>query len=262
VNEKLLPSVVDRRAIIKIGGGAIATAAGLRRGSPALAQDASPVASPAAGVLGHYGVVRIRTLKPEVDTQALVADGRNQLLPLFRTIPGYDLYLLLANDQTRVRATLGVFADKTGADASTEKARDFAAAHADSYVDPTPRVVDGTIAVFDHSGLKSTTTVEGKYGVFRLLTVKPDQDAQTLIADSRVQLLPVVTAIPGYVFYLVLYNDQTRALTAFGVFADKAGADASTARAEDFITAHAKYYVNPSPEVIDGTVAIFDEAAR
>jgi hypothetical protein len=262
VNEKPSPSLVDRRAIVKVGGGALAALAGLRRGAPTLAQEASPVASPAAGVLGHYGVVRIRTLKPGADARALVADGRSQLLPLFRTIPGYDLYLLLANDQTRVRATLGVFADRAGADASIANAKDFAAAHAGSYVDPTPRVVDGTIAVFDDSGLKSTTTVEGEYGVFRLLTVKPDQDVQRLIADSHVQLLPVVTAIPGYVFYLVLYNDQTRALTAFGVFADKAGADASTARAKNFITAHAKYYVEPTPEVVDGTVAIFDEAAR
>ena len=151
MNEQPVPSVVDRRVVIKAGGGALAALAGLRRGAPALAQDPSPVASPDAGELGRYGVVRIRTVKPDQDTQALIADGRSQFLPLVRANPGYALYFVLHNDETRVHATFGVFADKAGADASTEKAKDFIATHAKYFVDPTPQVVDGTIALFDEA---------------------------------------------------------------------------------------------------------------
>jgi hypothetical protein len=261
MGEKTVLSVVDRRVIVKAGGAALAALAGLRGAMPTLAQDASPVASPAAGMLGRYAVARIRTVKPDQDASALIADVRSQFVPIVSAIPGYVLYLNLYNDQTRTQTAFGIFADKAGADASTAKGAAFATAHATYYVNPTPQVVDGSIAVFDGAGMSASTKVEGSYGVFRIRTIKPDQDANALLADIRSQFVPVVSAIKGYVTYMSFYNDQSRIQTSFGIFADKAGADESTAKGAAFATAHATYYVNPTPQVVDGSVVLFNAAA-
>src|SRR5262249_24354548 len=75
----------------------------------------------------------------------------------------------------------------------------------------------------------------GRYVVIRTRTVKPDKNQEDLASITWDQFVPIIEAIPGFVSYTVTYSADTRAWTAISVYTDKAGADASTKAAADFI---------------------------
>ena len=79
-----------------------------------MAQEATPAADqPTAG---RYVVVRIRTLRPEIDPEELIDLIRDGFLPPMRALPGFVSYLAVANPETGDRFSVGVFVDKAGAD--------------------------------------------------------------------------------------------------------------------------------------------------
>jgi hypothetical protein len=98
----------------------------------------------------------------------------------------------------------------------------------------------------------------GRYVVIRTRTVKPDMNYADLVSINRDQFVPIIAAIPGFVAYTVIYSDTTREWTAIGIYTDKAGADASTKAAADFIATSTvnDYWVDPNPVVVDGTIIV------
>jgi hypothetical protein len=98
----------------------------------------------------------------------------------------------------------------------------------------------------------------GQYVVIRTRTVKPEKNYEDLIAINTDEFLPIISAIDGFVAYTVIYSDETRAWTAISVYTDKAGADASTKAAADFITSSTinDYWVDPTPVVVDGLIIV------
>ena len=78
-------SETTRRVALKLAGGtALLAFAGAGSGRAALAQEASPVASPAGGngLNGKYVVIRIRTVKPDRSADELMALIRDEFVPL------------------------------------------------------------------------------------------------------------------------------------------------------------------------------------
>src|SRR5262245_58422275 len=78
------------------------------------------------------------------------------------------------------------------------------------------------------------TTKEGAYAVFRTRVVLPDKSIDDLTAAIREGLVPIIMQIPGYIDYYIVQNFDTRQRTGVAIFADKAGADESTAKAGEF----------------------------
>ena len=97
---------------------------------------------------------------------------------------------------------------------------------------------------------------EGSYSVLRLRKVKEDKSAEELVALVHKEFVPLVETVPGFVSYFIVYNPDTRDWVAVGIFADKAGADESTARAAEWGQGGASDYVEGDPTVVEGGVVV------
>ena len=116
--------------------------------------------------------------------------------------------------------------------------------------------------VLAQSATPDAEGIEGSYTVIRLRKVKPDKSAEELTAMVREGFVPLVQEIPGFVSYFIVHNSETRDWAAVGVFADKAGADESTARAAEWGQGGASDYVEGDPTVVEGGVVVAAEAER
>lgn len=86
-----MQAATTRRTVLRLAGGAALLAcAGENPARPALAQEASPVATPAggSGLLGKHVVVRLRTVKPGRSVDELLAMIQAEFVPLIKEVPG------------------------------------------------------------------------------------------------------------------------------------------------------------------------------
>ena len=120
-------SETTRRVALKLAGGAALLAfAGAGSGLTALAQEASPVASPGGnGLNGKYVVIRIRTVKPDRSADDLMALIRDEFVPLMVDVSGFIWYVAGANPETRDQFSVGVFEDEAGAAESNRRAAEW-----------------------------------------------------------------------------------------------------------------------------------------
>jgi hypothetical protein len=102
------------------------------------------------------------------------------------------------------------------------------------------------------------TTKEGAYAVFRTRVVLPDKSIDDLTAAVREGLVPIIMQIPGYIDYYIVQNFDTRQRTGVAIFADKAGADESTAKAGEFLRSAglADFYEDVDPVIVEGEIVI------
>jgi hypothetical protein len=146
-------ATATRRAAWRLGGAALAALAAARLGGGARAQDATPGA--AGSKEGRYAVARSRRLKPGASHDEINAAVREGFVPILQEIPDFVEYYIVTNAATRERTSVGIFADKAGADASTERAAEFLRERGlvDRYEeDATPVILEGAIAVFAAAG--------------------------------------------------------------------------------------------------------------
>jgi hypothetical protein len=115
--------------------------------------------------------------------------------------------------------------------------------------DATPAVVTGGMG-------------EGLYVVVRTWAFKPDKSAEELAALVREGFVPIISETPGSREYYNVWNGETRQWMAVSVFADKAGADESTARAQDWAAEHVADYVEADPTVVDGQIVLYYAGAK
>jgi hypothetical protein len=101
-------------------------------------------------------------------------------------------------------------------------------------------------------------TKEGAHAVFRTRIVKPDKSIDDLTATVRAGLVPIIKQIPGYIDYYIVQNFDTRERTGVAIFADKTGADESTAKASEFLRSEGltDYYENVDPVIVEGEIVI------
>jgi hypothetical protein len=141
-----------RRDALRLGGGAAALAAvmaaGLGGRSRVVAQTSSPVASDTgAGMAGQYLVVRLRKIKADRSADELIALIGEGFVPLVQSVPGFVSYVAIANPETRDQLSIGIFADKAGADESARRAAEWGQAGANDFVEGDPLVVEGLIDI-------------------------------------------------------------------------------------------------------------------
>jgi hypothetical protein len=125
------------------GGTALALLAVAGFGSATLAQNATP--QPGTGSEGRYAIVRVRIVRPEFSAEELATEVRQGFVPIVREVPGFIDYFVIANDETRSWASVGIFADKAGADESTARAIAFGQQGTHDWVEGDPIIVEGAI---------------------------------------------------------------------------------------------------------------------
>jgi hypothetical protein len=137
-----------RRNVLRFTGGGLALALfSSRLGGTAAAQEASPEAETSR--VGAYAVVRSRKLKPDSSIDELSAAIRDGLMPQIEQIPGFIDYYVIQNFGTLERASVSIFTDKEGADASSKVAGEFLNGQglAGLYEDIDPVITEGEIVV-------------------------------------------------------------------------------------------------------------------
>lgn len=112
-------------------------------GGKVFAQSATPVAG--STLEGAYAVVRVRKVRPEFSATALALEVGEGFVPIVREVPGFVSYFVVADEEQRSWVSVGVFADKAGADESTERAIAFGQQGTHDWVEGDPIIIAGQI---------------------------------------------------------------------------------------------------------------------
>lgn len=116
----------------------------------------------------------------------------------------------------------------------------------------------GKLALAEEASPGPDVSKEGLYVVIRSRTVKIDASIDELNTAIRNRLAPEIATIPGFVDYYVVQNAETRDRIAVSIFSNRAGADASTVLASEFLRVEglADYYESLEPVVLEGVIAV------
>jgi hypothetical protein len=252
-----------RRVALKlVGGGALLAIAGPGAGRPALARQATPVATPAGstGLLGSHVVIRIRTMKPDRSADELMALIQEGFVPLVEDVPGFAWYVAGADPETRGQFSVGVFADAASASESTRRAAEWGTLGAADFVEGEPAVYEGPIGVAAEAPAPAGGLV-GTYALIRLRQPNPEWPAAEVMARIGEGYVPLVRQIPGFVAYFGSEDPASGDQAYVGLFADKAGADESTRVAGAWLTEHAYDFFVGEPTLVEGIIGAAAEAA-
>ena len=268
-------SETTRRVALKLAGGAALLAfAGAGSGRAALAQEASPVASPAGGngLNGKYVVIRIRTVKPDRSADELMALIQDEFVPLMEDVPGFIWYVAGANPETRGQFSVGVFEDEAGAAESNRRAAEWGEQGAADFVEGEPAVYEGVIGVAaESSGAAVTGSPQahaptgglvGKYVLIRLRQPNPEWPVAEVMQRIGEGYVPLVREIPGFVSYFGSADPVSGGQAYVGVFDDNAGADESTRVAGEWLRENSYSFFEGDPTVAEGVIGAAAEAAE
>jgi hypothetical protein len=249
-----------RRGALKLAGGAaLVVVAGPKSGWAALAQEASPVASPAGGedLNGKYVVVRLRTVKPDRSADELLAMIQEGLVPLLEEIPGFIWYVAGVNPETNALFSVGVFADEAGAAASTQRADEWGDLGAGDFVEDDLTVYQGVIGVAaESSDVAQTGELAGKYVLIRLRQPTPDWPVEEVMARIGEGYVPLAREIPGFVAYFGSADPESGDHAYVGIFDDETGAHESTRIAGEWLTENAYTFFEGEPIVAEGVIGV------
>jgi hypothetical protein len=252
-----------RRDALKLAGGAaLIVFAGAGSDRAALAQEASPVASPASGngLNGNYVVIRLRTVKPDRSADELMALIQERFVPLVEDVPGFVRYFSGVNSETRGQFSVGVFADEAGAAESTRRAAEWGDLGAADFVEGDPTVYEGVIGVAAEAP-EAAGDLVGKYVVIRLRQPNPDWSVAEVMALIGEGYVPLAREIPGFVAYFGSENPESGDQAYVGLFDDKTGAAESTRIAGEWLTENSYNFFEGDPTVAEGVIGAAAEPA-
>ena len=251
---------VTRRTILKAGGGLVAMAAlGTTGIGMAWAQGTSPASAAAGGGFeGMWLAVRNRSIIPGTNADDMVTKIREGYVPLIREIPGFVAYIAMVDPNSQASAWALVFKDKAGADESTARAGTWLKDNKHEWFEGDPHVVEGSIGIAagGFAGGAPAASLEGNIVAMRSRKLKDAAAAEALEVMVRDGFMPLVTAVPGFIAYAMAANEQTLDQVSIGVFKDKAGADASTVRAQEWGTEGATALTTGDPVVFEGAIKL------
>jgi hypothetical protein len=263
-----------RRVALKLAGGAALLAcARAGSGRAALAQEASPVASPAGGngLNGKYVIIRLRTVKPDRSPDELMALIRDGFVPLLQEIPGFIWYVTGVNTETRGQFSVGVFEDQAGAAESTRRAAEWGKQGAADFVEGEPVVYEGVIGVAaEASGTALRGTPEalppagelvGKYVLIRLRQPNPDWSVAEVMQRIGEGYVPLAREIPGFLAYFGIADPGSGDQAYVGVFDDQAGAAESNRIARQWLKENSYDFFAGEPIMAQGPIGAAAEAA-
>lgn len=258
--------LISRRDALRVSGALGLFAACAARSAVVAAQESSPVASPASGeeLEGKYVAVRSRTLAEDLDVDEVMETIELGYVPILREVEGFVAYLAIADPASRQTAFVTICNDKAGADASTAEAGAWLSENNYNFFEGEPIVVEGPIGVAagtlpargSSDATPTTGEPESEYVVIRSRTLKPDRSGDELLGMIREGFVPLLEAVPGFLAYLAAANEETRDQFSIGIYADKTGADESTARAAEWGESGAADFVEGDPIVVEGALLL------
>lgn len=253
--DRALLGPTSRRGVLKLAGAAaLLVAAAPGASQAALAQDATPVASPTADtLLGKYLVIRTRTVKPDRSVEELLTLVQQGYVPLVQEIPGFILYVSGADAETHGQYSIGVFEDEAGAAESTRRAREWGALGASDMVEGDPDIYEGTIGVAADPSLPADGLL-GAYAVIRLRQPNPGWPVADVLARIGEGYVPLVEAIPGYIAYFGSADGAGGSQAYVGLYADRTAGDESSRIARDWLTANNYDFFAGDPTLAEGPI--------
>lgn len=132
-----------RDALRTIGASSLAFLALAGMGGNAIALGATPVSEP--NLEGSYAIVRVRRVKPAFSATDLAHTVIEGFGPIVRDVPGYIDYFVVPDEPQRIWVSIGIFANKAGADESTVKAIAFGKQGTHDWVEGDPIIIAGVI---------------------------------------------------------------------------------------------------------------------
>jgi hypothetical protein len=112
----------------------------------------------------------------------------------------------------------------------------------------------GRVMAQDASPVPGPTSKVGLYYVSRTRTVKSESSFEEMNAAISEGLAPQLQAIPGFVEYNVVQNDETRERTGVSIFTDKTGTDESTRVVGEYLQGFADFYEDVEPIIQEGSI--------
>jgi hypothetical protein len=115
-------------------------------------------------------------------------------------------------------------------------------------------IIGGATALPIVQARQAAATPAGGYAAIRRYHVKAGSTGE-IVRRARAGFLPIISATPGFrAWYLVDTGNDT--LVAVSLFNDRAGAEASTQRAADWIKKNLAEFMPNPPEISQGSVVV------
>ncbi len=93
-----------------------------------------------------YTSIRRYKLAAGADLEQLISQINNQFVPALMQTPGFKSYFVVGTDEGVV-ATISVFENKAGAEASNRLAADYVRENVEALIDGSPEITQGSVLV-------------------------------------------------------------------------------------------------------------------
>lgn len=181
--------------------------------------------------------------------EELVERVRTEFVPIVERVPGFVGYSLTQVGSDGI-VTTSTFETRAQAEESGKTAATWVKEHLATFMIASPRVTTGELVV-----RQIAENANAGYGVMRRFETKA-ADADTLTKQVREGLLPLLSGMPGFASYALLFEANRDRGASLSAFADRATAEAANQRALAWIKEHLGAKVIKPIEVVAGQIHV------
>jgi len=172
-----------------------------------------------------------------------------EFVPMIERAPGFVGYSLVQTGADGI-LTVSTFENQTEAEASVKMAAGWVKEHVASFVIGSPRVTMGELVV-----RHLVENAKAGYGIMRRIEGKP-ADVERITKQVREDLLPLLSAMPGFAYYALLRESNLDRGVSLSAFADRATAEAANQRALSWVKEHVSDSLSKPVEFVGGEIKI------
>jgi quinol monooxygenase YgiN len=194
-----------------------------------------------------YSVVRIYKMKSAGDIDKVVDATRSGFVPIVTKAPGFIAYTMAAAPDGAL-VTIGMFADRAGAEESTRLAAGWVRDNVAWSVEGPPKIAEGEVRIQERRAEDAT------YGVLRRVKLQPGKLNEAL-EMMRTKLVPMLSSLPGF-SRVAVFESGPDELLSLAAWRDRASAEEATRRAMAFMQENGGDVVAGPPEMIDAEIKL------
>ncbi len=194
-----------------------------------------------------YSVVRVYKMKSVGDIDKVVDTTRTGFLPIVTKAPGFIAYTMAAAPDGAL-VTIGMFADRAGAEESTRLASDWVRDNLAWSVEGPPKIAEGEVRI------QERRAEDASYGVLRRVKLQPGKSNEALEL-MRTKLVPMLASLPGF-SRLAVFESGADELLSLAAWRDRASAEEASRRAMAFMQENGSDIVAGPPEMIDAEIKL------
>ncbi len=186
-------------------------------------------------------------MKSAGDIDKVVDATRAGFLPIVTKAPGFIAYTMAAAPDGAL-VTIGMFADRAGAEESTRLAADWVRDNVAWSVEGPPKIAEGEVRIQERRAEDAT------YGTMRRVNLQPGKLNEAL-EMMRTKMVPLLASLPGF-SRVAVFETGPDALLSLAAWRDRASAEEATRRAMAFIQENGSDIVAGPPEMIDAEIKL------